>query len=222
MRDDFCGACGRQGRPNDRYCRGCGGSLTDEVIAGDPITEARSLAEGGHLSEAIGTLLLAIGEHDSASLRIALATLYIRRGSADDAARELDRAIELDAACAVAHAYRGALLVRLGRVDEAEAALDLARDLAPNDLLVSMKRADYFTVLGVLGRACDELRHGLSEGGGDADLREAATRMLVEVEQRLRGSVTRHPANLPSLGGLGRLFGRTQSDASLNTTKVEA
>jgi tetratricopeptide (TPR) repeat protein len=221
MPDEFCGACGRQGRPNDRFCRGCGESLTGEVIAGDPIREAESLAVGGHLTEAVATVLREIGAHDSAALRVALATLYLRRCGAGDAARELDRAIELDPGCAVAHAYRGALLVRLGRVDEAEEALDLARDLAPDDLLVTMKRAEYFIVLGVLGRACDELRHGLSEGGGDPDLRETATRTLAEVEQRLRGSITRHPANLPRLG-LGRLFGRTHTDTALNTTKVEA
>lgn len=222
MPDEFCGACGRQGRPNDRFCRGCGATLTDEVVAGDPIFEAESLAVSGHLAEAIATVLRAIGAHDSAQLRVALATLYLRRGSAGDAARELDAAIELDPACAVAHAYRGALLVRLGRADEAETALDLARDLAPDDLLVSMKRAEYFIVLGVLGRACDELRHGLSEGGGDTDLREVAARMLAQVEQRLRGSLIRHPANLPKLGGLGRILGRARNDIAPNTTKVEA
>ena len=185
MPDEFCGACGRQGRPNDRFCRGCGGSLTDELVAGDPIFEAESLAQGGHLSEAIATVLRAIGAHESAALRVALATLYLRRGSVADAGRELDRAVELDPACAVAHAYRGALLVRIGRASDAEAALDLARELAPHDLLVCMKRAEYFIVLGVLGRACDELRHGLSEGGGDPDLRETAARTLAEVERRL-------------------------------------
>lgn len=222
MADEFCGACGRQGRPADRFCRGCGAQLSDAPPDDDHITAAASLAERGHLTEAVATVQRAITAGDTADLRVALATLYLRRGDVDAAARELDLAVQLNPACAVAHAYAGALLARRGRVAEGGDALDRALELAPFDLLVAMKRAEYFTVLGVLERARDELRRGLDDGGGAPDARAAAARMLEEIEKRLRSSVIRRPVSLPDFGPVGRSLSRRRTESALNATRVEA
>lgn len=222
MPDEFCPCCGRHGRPNDRFCRGCGAALTDEASAAGPIEEAESLVARGLLSDAIAAVLRAIGAHETPELRVALATLYLRRGGIDEAARELHRAIALDPSCALAHAYLGALLVRSGRIAEAEAALDRARELAPNDLLVSMKRAEYLIVLGVLEGARDELRHGLEDGGGTPEMRLAAARLLSAVERRLSHSVMRHPVALPSFGAIGRLIRRRRVDTEMKPLAMEA
>lgn len=222
MADEFCGACGRHGRPDDRFCRGCGAALGDGPAEPDPITESASLADRGHLTDAIATVQRAITLGDSADLRVALATLCLRRGDIDAASRELERAVQLDASCAIAHAYAGALLVRRGRVAEAGEALDRALGLAPDDLVVAMKLAEYFAVLGVLERARDELRRGLEDGGGSPDARIVAARMLEETEKRLRGSVTRRPVDLPELGRVGRAVARRRTESALNATRVEA
>jgi tetratricopeptide (TPR) repeat protein len=205
---DFCAACGREARINDRYCRGCGEALVDDARDAGPIGEAESLVARGHLDEAIATIQRAVGVRDSAELHVGLATLYLRRGGTAEATRELDRAIELDPGCAVAHAYTGALLVRRGLIDDAQAALDRALALAPNDIVVSLKRAEFFVALGILDNAAAELRHGLQNGGGAAETRAVAGKLLEDVERRLSRSVRRTPVSLPHLDGLRRVFGR--------------
>lgn len=202
MDAEFCGHCGRRSRELDHFCRGCGTALGDAAAAVDPVGEAEALASQGRLSDAIASIQRGIGVADSAELRVALGALYARDSRLDDAAGAFDAALALDPDCAVAHAYLGALLVRRGRVADAEDALERARDLAPNDLLVSLKRAEYFNALGILERACDELRHGLTYGGGEAEVRAAAGKQLADLERRLGRSVRRHPGRLPHLPGL--------------------
>lgn len=222
MPDEFCASCGRQGRPHDRFCRGCGAALSDDASAAGPIDEAEALVARGLLGEAIAAVQRAIGAGDSADLHVALATLYLRRADIDAATRELDAAVALDPSHAVAHAYSGALLLRRGHVDEAEAALDRARDLAPDDLIVAMKRAEFFNALGILGRARDELQYGLVEGGGAYETRVAAARMLADVERRLARSITRRTVRLPDLGAVGRLVRRAPHQTQNVTAELEA
>ena len=163
MADEFCAACGKRSRQADRFCRGCGEALTEAAASADPIREAESFAARGLLGEAIAALQRGIGRADTAELRVALGALYARAGRLDDAGREFDHALVLDQSCAVAHAYVGALLLRRGRVAEAEdGARAGANGFAPDDLLVSLKRAEYFNALGILERARDELQHGLT------------------------------------------------------------
>lgn len=222
MPDLFCGACGRHSRPDDRFCRACGAALTDGAAAAGPIDEAEALVARGLLGDAIAVVRRGIGAADMADLRVALATLYLRRGDIDAATRELHAAVALDPSHAVAHAYTGALLLRTGDVDGAETALDRARDLAPDDLIVAMKRAEFFAALGILGRACDELRRGLAECGGAPDTRAAAARTLADLERRLARSITRRPARLPDLGAFARFARRAHHQTPNVAAELEA
>ena len=208
MVDGFCATCGRPSRPHDRFCRACGAALTDEAAAASPVHEAESLVIRGQLSDAIATLQRAIGRSDAAELHVALATLHLRGNAMAEAEHELSAAIALDATCAVAHAYSGALLVQRGLVAEAQEALDTARALAPDDLVVARKRAEFFLALGILERARDELMHGLADGGGSQELRTSAAQLLAEIERRLSRSVKRHPVKLPGTALVTRFIGR--------------
>ena len=162
---EFCSGCGRGAREGDRYCRGCG-MLLDEAMAGEPIAEAEAYAAAGQLAQAIATIQRAIGAGESADLQIALCTLYLRRGGQGDARRALDRALALDANSAVAHAYIAGLDMHAGRVAEAQQRLDHALSLAPDDLIVRIKRAEYWLRLGIFDNAKLELRRALQNGGG--------------------------------------------------------
>lgn len=211
MLADFCPACGLQAQPNDRFCRRCGEALGTGSPA-DPIELAESLVARGQLGEAIVAVQNALGEHETADLHVALSTLYLHRGDAGHAKSELERAIKIDPQSAIAHAYLGAVLARLGRVVEAEEYLDRAHELAPNDLVVSLKRAEWWSALGVLGRARDELRQGLQNGGGTPQARTMAVTLLADIQERLRRSVSRSPVPLPRVAswtkGLARFTHR--------------
>ena len=215
----FCPACGRRGEPHDLFCRACGGALTDAARASGPIAEAESLVSRGLLAEAIATVQRAIGEGGTPDLHVALATLYLRRGGAVEARRELDMALALDPRHAVAHAYVGGMLIDKGLVAEAQERLDLAVRLAPHDLIVLMKRAEYWLRLGIFSNARAELVHGLQDGGGAPHVRAMAEAMLTAVEMRSRNSFSRQLVSLPSLGGWKRVFRRSGHTAA---TPVEA
>lgn len=213
MQTEFCSACGHHGKPHDLFCRACGGALTDAARAGGPIAEAESLVTRGMLAEAIATVQRAIGRSDAPDLHVALATLYMRRGGAAEARRELDAALALDADNAVAHAYVGGILLQAGRVDEARERLDLALRLAPNDLIVLMKRAEYWLRLGIFDNARVEITRGLQDGGGAPYVRVMAETMLLAIEKRSRSSFSRQLVALPNLSGLKRMFGRSGQTA---------
>ncbi|MDP9237802.1 MAG: tetratricopeptide repeat protein [Chloroflexota bacterium] len=205
---EFCGACGRQPKLLDRFCRGCGEALDAGTCGADPIAEAESLAARGLLDEAIAAVQRAIGQRETPDLHIALSTLYLRRGGAAEARRALDRALALDPDCAVAHAYIGGMLFHAGRVAEAQERLDLAQTLAPDDLVVIIKRAEYWMRLGILDNARDELRRGLQTCGGAPQVRAMAEMMYASVEKKSRGSFVRKTMPLPSLKGIKHLFAR--------------
>jgi Tfp pilus assembly protein PilF len=143
------------------------------------------------LAAAIGIVQRALGAEATPDLHVALATLYLRRGGAADARRELEAALTLDAKCAVAHAYVGGMLLQAGDVAEAQGRLDLAYQLTPNDLVVLMKRAEFWLRLGIFEKARAELKHGLQDGGGAPHVRSMAEAMLLAVEKRSRNSFTR-------------------------------
>jgi tetratricopeptide (TPR) repeat protein len=208
MKPQFCSSCGFRFHDGDRFCRGCGDALTEDARAVGPIAEAEVLAGKGQLDEAIATVQRALGEGERPDLHVAMSTLYLRRTDVVLARRELDRAIDLDPGYAVAYAYKGGVLLQIGEVDEARGLLDRAKTLAPRDLLVSIKRAEFWLRLGALPNARDELRAGLANGGGSPAARDTAQAMLGSVEHKLRTSAQRAIVPLPSLGPIRRLFRR--------------
>ena len=193
--------------------------MTDEARAAGPIAEAESLVSRGLLAEAIATVQRAIGEAESPDLHVALATLYMRRGGMAEAQRALDRALALDPRHAVAHAYVGGMRLDAGDAHGAQQRLDIARDLAPDDLIVLMKRAEYWLRLGIFANARAELTHGLRDGGGAPHVRAMAETMLSAIEQRSRNSFSRQLITLPDLSGFRRMFRRSGHPAA---TPVEA
>jgi predicted Zn-dependent protease len=206
MADQYCPACGFGARAADAFCRSCGSPLSEGARAAGPIAEAEALVERGQLDEAIATLQRALGDAETSDLHVALSTLYLRRGDAAGARRALDRAVALDPGCAVAHAYVAGMDLHAGRVAEAQERLDHARDLAPDDLIVRIKRAEYWLRLGIFDNARAELRHGLQNGGGSPRNRALAEALFESVEKRSRGSFTRRTVALPTFGAVKKLF----------------
>ena len=219
MAGSYCPTCGHGGEPHDLFCRACGGALTEAARASGPIAEAESLVERGLLAEAIVTVQRALGAGATPDLHVALATLYLRRGGGADARRALEEALALDPECAIAHAYAGGMLLHAGDVDGAQERLDHALDLAPRDLMVLVKRAEFWLRLGIFDKARAELTHGLQDGGGAPHVRAMAEAMLFAVDRRSRNSFTRQVVTLPDLGAVKRMFRRSGRTAA---TPVEA
>ena len=206
MPDQYCPSCGSAARSIDAFCRGCGCALTDDALAAGPIAVAEALVERGFLDEAVATVQRALSEAETPELHLALSTLYLRRGDGDGARRGLDRAIALDASCAVAHAFVAGMDLHAGRVVEAQERLDHARDLAPDDLIVRVKRAEFWLRLGIFDNARAELRHALRNGGGSPQNRAIAEAMFASIEKRSRGSFTRKMVALPTFAAARKLF----------------
>ncbi len=206
MPDQFCPSCGSGSRGTDAFCRGCGAALTDDAHAAGSIAEAEALVERGQLDEAIAALQRALGAAETPELHVAISTLYLRRGDGAGARRALDRALALDPACAVAHAYVAGMDLHAGRVADAQDRLDYARDLAPDDLIVRIKRAEYWLRLGIFDNARAELRHGLQNCGGSPQNRAIAEAMFASIEKRSRGSFTRKTVALPTFAAAKKLF----------------
>ena len=221
MADTYCASCGHNSRAEDRFCRACGAPLTDDARADGPVAEAEALVSRGLLTDAIATIQRGLSEAETPELHVALSTLYLRRGDVTDARRALDRALAIDPNCAVAHAYIGGMLIHEGRVEEAQARLDLARDLAPDDLIVLMKRAEFWLRLGILDNARVELRHGLQDGGGSPQTRAMAETMYAAIEKRMRSSFVRKTVTFPSVRGLINLVRRPGSTPAA-TNEAEA
>jgi tetratricopeptide (TPR) repeat protein len=214
MPASFCPSCGHRGESHDLFCRACGGALTDAARAAGPIAEADSLVARGLLTDAIATVQRAIGLGSTPDLHVALATLYMRRGGAAEARRELDAALALDPRSAVAHAYVGGMLLQAGDAAQAQERLDRAYELAPNDLIVLMKRAEYWLRLGIFEKARAELTQGLRDGGGAPHVRSMAEAMLLAVEKRSRNAFTRQTVALPDISALKRMFRRSGHTAA--------
>lgn len=206
MPDQFCPSCGFGARGTDAFCRGCGAALTDDARAAGPIAEAEALVERGQLDEAIAALQRALSAAETPELHVAVSTLYLRRGDGAGARRALDRALALDPACAVAHAYVAGMDLHAGRVADAQDRLDHARDLAPDDLIVRIKRAEFWLRLGIFDNARAELRPALQNCGGSPDNRAIAEAMFASIEKRSRGSFTRKTVALPTLAAAKKLF----------------
>jgi Flp pilus assembly protein TadD len=194
----------------------------DDKGMADPVAEAEALTARGLLPEAIATLQRAIGESPAAHLHVALATLYLRRGDGVQARRELERALAVDPGYGVAYAYLGGLAAHAGRVHEAEELLERARTLAPADVLVAIKRAEYWMLIGVYDNARDELRQAMRESGGSPGERELAQSMLAAIEQKRRGSFTRNTVAFPSIAaGIRARFVRKRRQAATTEPEVE-
>jgi Tfp pilus assembly protein PilF len=84
--------------------------------------------------EGLGRALIALGEE--ARGRLNLGTGRMLAGDLDTALAEIDRALEVEPDLSEAHANRGGVLKRLGRLDDAAAAYRAALAKDPNAVTV--------------------------------------------------------------------------------------
>jgi len=110
--------------------------------------------------EPLGTTLARLDREIAAAPRDAM--LWARRaeierliGRYESSLRSLERAAELGLDATLAGRERGATLLAAGRVVDAEAALRVARDAAPNDVGVLLAHARALARLGRSGDAAD-------------------------------------------------------------------
>jgi tetratricopeptide (TPR) repeat protein len=170
---------------------------------------ASQLRSAGEYDEAVKLLLAALGrEPANLSLRLNLAHTYLRKGDAQRAADEFQKAIARAGDIAEAHYFLGRALESLKKDGEAEAALRKALALDPHLTMAWYALAQ------------------LHEHGGK---RDEAARELKEFEKAralqdrikgLRDQVAKHPGDLPGLVDLGQaLLERDQPREAMDSLR---
>lgn len=161
----YCHRCGAPLLPAAAFCHTCGGAVPaerrDEMHI-TPYARAAALARIGHLDQAIAAYGDIIAhEPTDAAAYVALATLRIATRCAEEAEGLLRDALALDARCAVAWAYLGALLLERSAIAESEDAFAHALAHGSEDFLVRLKRGEAMLRLGRTFDALDELTHAV-------------------------------------------------------------
>ena len=157
----YCHHCGAPLLTAAAFCHTCGVAIpadTRDERHVTPHVHAAALARIGHLDQAIAAYDDIIAhEPTDAVAYVALATLRIATRNAEEAEALLRDALALDARCAVAWAYLGALLLERAAVRESEDAFMHALTHGPTEFLVRLKRGEAMLRLGCIFDALAEL-----------------------------------------------------------------
>ncbi|HKD75324.1 MAG TPA: tetratricopeptide repeat protein [Ktedonobacterales bacterium] len=157
------------------------------------LDQAQAALDDGHIDEAIAhyqSVIAGGGPHE-ASAFFGLASCHARRKQWKDAEDALNQVIERSPEFAVAYAYRGAVRLELAAVDDCLKDLDTAVEMAPNDAVVHVKRAEVFLRLGLLPAAHDEVRQAAKLPAPDVAFRDYMRAFKLGVEKELKRSVPR-------------------------------
>jgi predicted Zn-dependent protease len=197
----YCARCGTRFAAEASYCAACGAARPCGPD-GDALARARALAAGGQLARATELLRAALAARpDDRALRVGLAAALLQAGDCRGGLTLLDQLRATGTFDPVVEAYAGGALLGLGRVAEAKDVLDRARDRAPDDPSVALKRGELFCRLGIYPTALAELERGLALGRSDDESRRAF-RSLIRFarEKSRRGFVRRLVAGARAAG----------------------
>jgi tetratricopeptide (TPR) repeat protein len=157
------------------------------------LDQAQAALEDGNIDAAMEhyrALIEAGGPHKPTAL-FGLASCHARRKEWGEAETTLNQVLDYAPDFATAYAYRGAVRLELGRMDDAMKDLDRAAEMAPADAIVHVKRAEVFLRLGLLPAAHDEVRLAAKLPAPDLVFRDYTRAMVRGIEKELKSSVTR-------------------------------
>lgn len=121
-----------------------------------------------------------------------LAIALIEHGATNEARWELETVLRTDPRCAVARAYLGIELFKLNEVEAAREELKKAVRLAPTNLLVLVKFAEYYYRLGFFPRSATILEQALQlPYEGNEQIVALAKQSLARARQKCKGLIIR-------------------------------
>lgn len=121
-----------------RVAPGLAGTVTLMALLGVP---GPALGHGGHADRIAALDTQIETSPGDAILWVDRAAIHLDHADFEAALSDLDRAAELDAGLAEVEAFRGRVLLRLGRMSQADAALVRALALRPGDVPALLVRA---------------------------------------------------------------------------------
>src|SRR5207237_6419657 len=130
---------------------------------------------------------------DKTPALLLLAHAYWLRDDLSAAEDWLRQVLVLAPEHAHAHALLGSVLLAQCKVEAARDELDLALHLAPDDVRVRVKRAEYFCQLGCHAESISELEQALRLPAPTANVRAYARDLLHEAQLKARHRTTRKP-----------------------------
>jgi tetratricopeptide (TPR) repeat protein len=169
--------------------------VNSSIVALD---QAQSALEDGHIDEAMEYYrsVIAKGDLHEASALLGMASCYARRKQWMDAEKALNQVIEHSPEFAIAYAYRGAVRLELAQVDDCLQDLDMAAEMAPNDAVVHVKRAEVFMRLGLLPAARDEIHLAAKLPAPDVAFRDYVRAFVLGIEKELKRSLPRESPSI--------------------------
>jgi predicted Zn-dependent protease len=157
---------------------------------------AKALDEG-HIDKALAIYrpLVSGGGGDELSALVGLAVSHARRKEWSEAEDCLLRVLKRVPDAGQVRAYLASVRLEQGRVDDAQADMDAALEMAPGSALVRLKHAEMLLRLGVLQDAYTELQRAAKLNPPDDATLEYIRGLLVTTKKALSQSIDRRGAS---------------------------
>ncbi len=157
-------------------------------------TQAAKFLDDGHIDQALAVYhsLIAVGGEDKMSALFGVATCYARRKQWEEAEEVLNQVIQHVPSFAEAFAYRGAVRLDLGRVDESIADLDHAVEIDPTSAVSYLKQAEVYLRLGLVPLAHNAVRTAARLTAPDIATRDYIRTFALTIEKEMKRSIPRY------------------------------
>jgi len=168
------------------------------------------LLGAGHLDQALTYVQQVVGHHTGASdLFLVWGRALHQEQNDAEALVKFDRAVELDPDVEVAHAWRGFILTKLGRFDEAITAIREGLDRVPHGIQLLIQQAEAVAQQGEVDVAISTLERAAALVPGHPNVVETLVRHLrsrhrfAEAEAVALAGIEARPHNATLVNALG-------------------
>ena len=161
------------------------------------LAAAAAALDEGHIDKAIAIYrpLVAHGGGDEWSALVGLAVSHARRKEWSEAEDCLLRVLKHVPDAGQVCAYLASVRLELGRIDEAQADMAAALEMAPGSAIVRLKHAEMLLRLGALQEAYTELQRAAKLNPSDATTLEYIRGLLVTTKKALSQSIDHRGAS---------------------------
>jgi pentatricopeptide repeat protein len=166
---------------------------SDEMIS-PSLAQAEAFLDDGHIDQALAVYhaLIAAGGEDKMTALFGVASCYARRKQWEEAEEVLNQVIQQIPTFAEAFAYRGAVRLDLGHVDESIADLDQAVAINPTSAVVYLKQAEVYLRLGLLPLAHTAVRTAARLTAPDIVTRDYIRTFALTIDKEMKRSISRY------------------------------
>lgn len=168
--------------------------MVSDEITSPSLAQAATFLDDGHIDQALTVYhaLIATGGEEKMTALFGVASCYARRKQWEEAEEVLNQIIQQIPTFAEAFAYRGAVRLDLGNVDESIADLDHAVAIDPTSAVVYLKQAEVYLRLGLLPLAHSAVRSAARLTAPDIATRDYIRTFALTIEKELKRSIPRY------------------------------